>query len=162
MVTRDGKLMYACCFTGHREIPEDVTEQLVSRVTAKINDLYARGVTTFLTGGAVGFDTLAAQAVIRCRDAGMDIRLTLVIPCQDQASRWKQEDIAIYERVKELANDIVCLSEHYYRGCMQRRNRYLVDNSDICVCYLTKGSGGTAYTVKYAETKGKPVYNLGL
>jgi uncharacterized phage-like protein YoqJ len=154
------KLMNSCCFTGHREIPEEVTEQLIRRVTAQIKDLYARGVRTFLAGGAVGFDTLSAQTVIQCRDAGMDIRLTLVIPCRDQASRWTQEDIAVYERVKELADDIICLSEHYYRGCMQRRNRYLVDNSDVCVCYLTKATGGTAYTVKYAERKGKTVLNL--
>jgi uncharacterized phage-like protein YoqJ len=154
------KLKNACCFTGHRKIPEDAAERLIGRVTAQINELYVGGITTFLAGGAVGFDTLAAQEVIRCRDAGMGIRLTLVIPCRDQASRWKQEDIVIYERVKELADDTVCLSEHYYRGCMQRRNRYLVDNSDICVCYLTKASGGTAYTVKYAESKGKTVLNL--
>ena len=34
---------------------------------------------------------------------------------------------------------------------MHKRNRMLVDMSSICICYLTKDTGGTAYTVKYAE-----------
>jgi uncharacterized phage-like protein YoqJ len=84
--------MGVCCFTGHREIPEDIIKGLTGRVMAQINELYACGVKTFLVGGAVGFDTLAALAVIQCRNAGMDIRLTLVIPCRDQAKRWKPED----------------------------------------------------------------------
>jgi uncharacterized phage-like protein YoqJ len=151
---------YACCFTGHREIPEEVAESLTGRLTAQINDLYANGVKTFLVGGAVGFDTLAAQAVIQCREVHTDIRLILVIPCQDQASHWKPEDIAVYERIKAMADDAVCLAEHYYRGCMQRRNRYLVDHSGTCVCYLNRASGGTAYTVKYAKSKGKTIFNL--
>ena len=43
---------------------------------------------------------------------------------------------------------------------MHRRNRHLVDNSGVCVCYLTKNSGGTAYTVNYAKKQGINVFNI--
>ena len=43
---------------------------------------------------------------------------------------------------------------------MFKRNRYMVDHSDICVCYCTSGEGGTAYTVRYAEKKEIPIVNL--
>ena len=43
---------------------------------------------------------------------------------------------------------------------MLKRDRYMVDNSDIVVAYLTKSSGGTYYTVKYANEKGVKVVNL--
>ena len=43
---------------------------------------------------------------------------------------------------------------------MFERNRYLVDHSDICICYCASEEGGTAYTVHYAEQKGIPVVNL--
>ena len=46
------------------------------------------------------------------------------------------------------------------QGCMYKRNRHLVDHSGICVCYLTKDSGGTAYTVRYARTHGLEIINL--
>ena len=52
---------------------------------------------------------------------------------------------------------VVWTSEEYIRDCMFKRNRHLVDNSSLCICYLTKNTGGTAYTVRYAKSKGKTV-----
>ena len=48
----------------------------------------------------------------------------------------------------------------YYNGCMQVRNRYLVDHSSACICYLNNLRSGTAYTVKYAESQGLQIINL--
>ena len=149
-----------CSFTGHRAIPDGMAEYLLQRIKDGVNYLYSRGVKTYLTGGAIGFDTLAAKAVIECRNIHEDIRLVLVIPCRNQARGWKQTDIEIYEHIKELANEVICLSEHYYNGCMHYRNRYLIDNSSACICYLTQTKGGTAYTVTYAREKGLSVFNL--
>ncbi len=149
-----------CSFTGHRTIPDGMSEYLMKRVMDGVNYLYPLGIKTFLAGGAIGFDTLAAKAVIKCREAHEDIRLIMVIPCRDQARRWRQADIDTYERMKKLANDVIYLSEHYDKGCMHRRNRYLVDNSRTCICYLTQEGGGTAYTVKYAKDSGLTVFNL--
>ena len=149
-----------CSFTGHRAIPDGMAKYLLQRIKDGVNYLYSRGVKTYLTGGAIGFDTLAAKAVIECRNIHEDIRLILIIPCRDQARGWKQADIETYEHVKELADEAICLSEHYYNGCMHYRNRYLIDNSGACICYLTRTSGGTAYTVRYAKDKGLSVFNL--
>lgn len=151
-----------CCFTGHRDIPSDLAGYLLGRVMDGINCLYRHGVKTFLAGGAVGFDTLAAQAVLKCKEAHPDICLILVIPCRDQAKYWKQDDRNAYESIKELADGTVCLSEHYHRGCMQQRNRYMVDHSCTCMCYLTQSKGGTAYTVGYAKSRGVAVFNLAI
>ena len=149
-----------CSFTGHRVIPDGMAEYLLQRIKDGVNYLYSHKVKTYLTGGALGFDTLAAKTVIECRNIHEDIRLILVIPCRDQARDWKQEDIETYEHIKELADEAICLSEHYYNGCMHSRNRYLIDNSGACICYLTQAKGGTAYTVTYAREKGLSVFNL--
>lgn len=50
---------------------------------------------------------------------------------------------------------------HIARGCMHERNRRLVDNSAVCVCYLTQPAGGTHYTVEYARRQGLSIINLG-
>ena len=55
---------------------------------------------------------------------------------------------------------LVCLSERYYQGCMHERNRYMVDHSRVCICYLTERTGGTAYTVEYARSRGLKIFNL--
>ena len=43
---------------------------------------------------------------------------------------------------------------------MFKRNRHLIDNSSLCICYLTKNSGGTAFTVNYALKKGLIITNV--
>lgn len=43
---------------------------------------------------------------------------------------------------------------------MFKRNRHLVDNSSVCICYQTKETGGTAYTVEYARKHGLRIINL--
>ena len=88
------------------------------------------------------------------------IRLTLVLPCRDQAEKWAQTDQVQYEYIKSRADEVIYTAEEYHKGCMQKRNRYLVDHSAYCICYLTRSSGGTAYTVNYAREHGLQLVNI--
>ena len=89
-----------------------------------------------------------------------EVRLIIVVPYADQSKGWSQEEKDEYERIRGAASDVVCLAGHYFNGCMQKRNRYMVDRSAVCVCYQTKNDGGTASTVKYAKWRGVSVENL--
>ena len=149
-----------CSFTGHRAIPDGMADYLFQRIKDGINYLYSHGIKTYLTGGAIGFDTLAAKAVIERRKEYPDIRLVIVAPCKDQDKKWDIKDKIRYYQIKRAADEIICLSDRYYRGCMHQRNRYLVDHSTACICYLTEDTGGTAYTVGYAQSKGIKIFNL--
>ena len=151
----------ACCFTGHREIPAGNMDGIRKRLKREIEWLYTEnGITFFYAGGATGFDALASEAVIERRAAHSGIRLVIVIPHGEQAKRWSAEEKAQHEHIISSADEVICLAEHYYRGCMQRRNRYMADRSSICICYLTQDTGGTAYTVKYARKQGLSIINL--
>ena len=149
-----------CCFTGHRKIPPEEQAEISDRLEHIIISLYQQGIQTYEAGGALGFDTLAARTVLRLRESYPGMKLVLVLPCLTQTRRWRPEDIAEYERIKAQADKVVYTAQQYIRGCMFKRNRHLVDNSSVCVCYLTKDSGGTAYTVDYAEKKGLEIINL--
>ena len=149
-----------CCFTGHREIPPGKRAEIADRLERVISTLYQSGVRYYGAGGARGFDALAANTVLRLRESCPDIKLILVLPCLTQTRGWRPEDIAEYERIKGLADKVVYTSQAYYAGCMHKRNRHLVDHSSVCICYLTKNSGGTAYTVDYAKKQGLEIINL--
>lgn len=114
----------------------------------------------FGAGGARGFDTMAALTVLRLKKQYPHIRLILVLPCHGQTRRWNAEDIELYESIKKRADKVVYISESYSVGCMLKRNRHLVEHSSVCVCYLTERSGGTAYTVRYADTMNVGVINI--
>lgn len=149
-----------CCFTGHREIPAKDLAGVRDRLEQTIIKLYEQGVIYYGAGGALGFDTLAAETVLRLRESYPKLRLILVLPCKDQTKNWKEKDVAKYEGIRRMADKVVYTGENYTRGCMHTRNRHLVDWSSVCVCYQTKGRGGTAYTVEYARENGLSVINV--
>lgn len=148
-----------CCFTGHRKIPADKYQIIAKETEKAIKKLIKEGYVFFCAGGALGFDTIAEKAVIKLRRK-YDISLVLVLPCTNQADKWKEEDKEIYESIKEKANIIVYTSQSYTPYCMHKRNRFLVDDSTACICYLTQKSGGTFYTVNYAKKKNLTILNI--
>lgn len=135
-------------------------ETIEKRLEDELVKLILQGVVYFAAGGALGFDTLAAMTVLRLRDRYPQIRLILVLPCAGQTRGWKDADVRKYEWIKSRANKVTVLSVAYYRGCMHARNRYLIDHSAYCVCYLRKAEGGTAYTVACAEKQGLKVIRI--
>ena len=134
------------CFTGHRRIPENELPIIKERLRENAVGLIERGYRFFGAGGALGFDTLAAQTVLELRAVYPQIRLILVLPCKGQTAKWSAHDVRVYDEILRQADKVVYLNECYTDGCMHERNRYLVDNSAVCVCYLRRDFGGTAYT----------------
>lgn len=149
-----------CCFTGHRDIPILQLPIIKSKLKKTIIEYIEKGYCYFGAGGAMGFDTLAAQTVLKLKETYPQIKLILVLPCLTQTRGWKETDVKEYERIKSLADKVVYTSQEYTRGCMFKRNRHLVDFSSLCIAYLTKDEGGTAYTVKYAKQNGLNIINL--
>ena len=85
----------SCCFTGHRRIPAQEGLWLRRKLREEISALAEGGVATFLAGGALGFDTMAAQEVLRVRGERFPhLRLVLVLPYVGQESQWSQRDAA--------------------------------------------------------------------
>ena len=151
----------ACCFTGHRELPVERAKHLRHALQTTIDLLYTeKRITTYYAGGARGFDALASETVIERRAVLPDLRLVAVVPHKEQAKWWSVAEQERYEHIKSEANEVITLAPHYFRGCMQRRNRYMVDHSAVCVCFLTERTGGTAYTVNYVKQRGLTVFNL--
>ncbi len=149
-----------CCFTGHRYIPGKIRRKLKKKIREAVLLLIEKGVLYFGAGGALGFDTLAAEVVISLKRKYKDIKLIMVYPCKDQTRFWKKKDIRKYEYIKRKSDKVVYISDEYTRRCMHERNRHLINNSKYCICFLTRDSGGTAYTVDYAMKMGTEVINI--
>lgn len=148
-----------CTFTGHRTIGEKDRILLKEKLDLTLAALADGGVKRFICGGALGFDTLAAQAVIRLKEK-KDVFFELALPCGDQASRWGEKQRAEYERIRRYADRVNVLFDKYVTGCMQFRDAFMVDNSDILVSYYRGKPGGTQYTYMYAENRGLKIIQL--
>ena len=150
-----------CCFTGHRTISAGDAEVLPELLYETLCRLYADGVREFRTGGAVGFDTLAALSAIRLKNMHSDVKLRLMLPCRDQCSKWRPSNIKSYKEILAAADSVEYVSLFYNENCMHLRNLQLVRGSDYCVCYKRKGvGGGAAFTVRKAEEENLEIINL--
>ena len=149
-----------CCFTGHRQLPEDQKPEITAKLEEAIVSLIHSGYLYFGAGGGLGFDTLAAQTVLRLRKNYPQIKLIRVLLCISQADRWAPEDVKTYREIMKQADKVVYTSQDYTPGCMFKRNRHLVDYSSACICYLAKKSGGTTYTVEYARKYGLKIFDV--
>ncbi len=149
-----------CCFTGHRDIPEIEKERLYRDLYTEISALIKKGVTIFRCGGARGFDTMAALAVLDIKKLNHEISLVVDVPCRNQHLRWNTEEREAMEYIMSVADEVNVLSPYYHNGCMQYRNRYMVDRSLYLIAYQTKSSGGSAYTVLYAKEQGLTIIKI--
>ena len=86
------------CFTGHRRIPEKDYAVIEEKLEQTIVKLYNNGIIRYCAGGALGFDTLAAETVLRLHETYSELRLILVLPCKDQTRGWKAKDVDKYEK----------------------------------------------------------------
>ena len=150
----------SACFTGHRTLPRGDLLSFASRLMDVVMDLANNGVTNFKSGGAPGFDQIAALAVLEAKKINPEITLEMVLPYKSQAAEWDDITKATYKRLLRQADDYYYVSEDYHDGCMAERNLRLVTDSHVCVAYLNRQRTGTSQTVRFALERKLEVINL--
>ena len=149
-----------CAFSGHRTIKQSHRAKISALIMRAIEYAYGEGCRSFYSGGAIGFDTLAAQQVIRFRMSHPDVRLILLLPCVDQDAKWTSAQKDMYSHLLREANKTAYISDSYTDTCIKRRNEALATVADIMICYLSRRTSGTGQTVALAKSLGQRVYNL--
>ena len=135
----------SCVFTGHRLLEEDFSKK---RLKVVVQTAIERGVETFYNGVAMGFDLIAAETVLKFKKKYPHVKLIACIPCYNQERNFSEKDKKRYAAVLKKADEKVFLSEEYYKGCMQARDKYMAERADMMIAYCKKKTGGTAFTVK--------------
>ena len=151
-----------CCFTGHRHLPADKIEDIKKRLNDELDRLYHQGVRRFISGGAIGFDRMDAAAVAEKHGQGWDLQLISALPCENQSERWTDTQRQNYQHLLDKANEIIYISKEFTPDCMKKRNFYMVDNSQVCICAYLFEKSGAGQTLRYAKQKGLEIINIAL
>lgn len=155
-----------CAFTGHRpqKLPFGLNEEDERCVALKqklreeiIRQIEDNGVTHFITGMALGVDMYAAEIVLGLKSSYNGITLESAIPCETQAEKWTEVQRDRYYEIAAQCDEETMLQHQYTPDCMQKRNRYMVDEADYIIAVWDGRPGGTSKTVQYAQRQGKPV-----
>ena len=129
------------CFIGHRD-----SIGLEDQIYAALENLIAKGVTAFLSGGMGNFDKTCEKIA---KELGAQI---YYIPYH--RSRIKNEDYDWYDLIHCPFPD-----RPYRKSDIPKRNQWLVDNSDVCLCHVYR-EGGAMSTLKYAQKQGREIVLL--
>lgn len=156
-----------CCFTGHRpaKLPWGMDERdprclaLKRSILREAEALYRRGVRRFISGMALGCDLYFAEAVLALRER-YPLTLECALPFPGQAERWREDCRRRWQTIVDACDVETVVQDHYDKGCMLRRDRYMVDHSSIVLAVFDESPGGTMYTLNYAVRRRREVLLL--
>lgn len=131
---------------------------LKSMLEEQIIKLAQAGVTNWFSGMALGPGIWAAQIVLSLREKNPKLKLHCILPYEDQDKLWSVSAQKLYRSILYRANTLTYISLPYYKGCVQKRNRQLVDSAaSLLAVYNGELRGGTASTVRYAQRAGNEI-----
>ncbi len=148
----------SCCFSGHRpgKLPWGENESdpqcaaLKKRLWDVLESAYEEGYRHFICGMAQGCDFYFCEMALQLRHCHADVTVEAAIPCASQSACWPVEERQRYERLVAACDYETLVQEKYTPGCMQRRNRYMVDHAALLIAVHDGQSGGTYSTIQYA------------
>lgn len=155
-----------CCVTGHRpngfpflcDVGNIYYNTYLDVLDATVEELIYEGYTHFISGMADGADLDFASIVVSMSNRFEDIVLESALPYPLRASAKSTENNELRHTLVSASQKITVVSPKYFRGCMQKRNRYMVDNSDLVLAIWNgEECGGTWDTIRYARKKGKSI-----
>ncbi len=158
-----------CCFTGYRpqKFPFALRDgdldflEFENALYEQILNLISENYRVFYCGMAMGFDIICAEALLTLKKGLKDpIKLICVLPFEAQGDSFNDEWKERFYSVLEQADEIEILSKDYHKGCYQKRNKYMVDNSDCVITWYDGKPGGTKNTIDYALKIGRKVFNV--
>ncbi|PGK51199.1 hypothetical protein CN918_25765 [Priestia megaterium] len=136
-----------------------------------------KGATTFISGGALGFDQYAFESILLLQKKYPHIQNIMAVPFEEQYKKdWDESQVKLYMQYKKAATEVVYIDEiqayqkgnkveigKYQGSKYQRRNEYMVDNSQLLISlYDGNKSSGTYNCIDYAKRKNVPILNLDL
>ncbi len=151
-----------CFFTGHRRIAKEKIETVKKKITEHIETLIIKyDVKNFISGGALGFDTLAAEMVIEMREKYPHIKLLMYLPCYGQSKKWTSNYQYRYRLIISKADEVKFVTkEEYTEDCMKLRNLEMIKDAFFCISFCLVSSSGTGFTIRNAEAVGTKIINI--
>ena len=141
--------MLACIFFGHRDCYG--LEEVVLRKT--VEGLIEQGVDTFYVGNQGQFDSMVFSCLIQLKEHYPHICVAVVLAYLPgrKAAYDPYHGYSMYLEIEHGPR----------RFAIERRNKWLLDHGDYCVCYVNHTWGGAYKFARMAKNRGLHVFNIG-
>lgn len=142
-----------CCGFGHRNVFKDIKSELEKT----IEDAIDKGCDTFYTGAMGEFDSMFSSAVRAAKHSHPEVKLICVKP---YLTKELQESKEYYY---SMYDDIIIpteLADTHYKSIITKRNKWMIDQSDIIITHTIRDYGGAYTAMKYAKKTEKDIIEL--
>lgn len=155
------KIKHRCCFTGHRPDKIELGEKEIKPLLEKaIDEAISEGFVTFITGMAMGTDIWAAEIVLDRKKKNKNLHLICALPHPGFENRRNFTEKIRFSKIIKKADLVKEINDHYFTGCYQVRNEWMVDRSNLVIAVFNGQKSGTKNTVDYAIKKGINIKNV--
>ena len=140
-----------CSFFGHKDAPYSLYPK-IKEYTEKL--ILQHNIESFMVGNQGGFDSMVLKALRELKQTYSHICYNVVLaymPTQKQECElYDPSETFLPEGIETVPK----------RFAISWRNKWMVRESDVILCYITHSWGGAAQYVEYAKRQGKEVINL--
>ena len=139
-----------CTFFGHSDC-FDLDEQKLQRAIEK---LILDGVDTFYVGNQGCFDRIVFECLLQLQKIYQHIRVSVVLAYlpTKQSEYDPYSNYSIYPEGIEIGPPGFAID---------RRNKWLINQSNYCLCHIDRTWGGAYKFARQAKRRGLTVINLG-
>lgn len=147
----EGDTAVVCSFFGHREAPQSLYPEIKENIEYLIAQ---RKVDCFMVGNQGNFDCMVLKALRELKQEYPCICYNVVLaymPTHKQKYELHTpEETVLPEGIETVPR----------RFAISWRNRWMVKESEIIICYIDHTWGGAVQYIKYAQNQGKEIINL--
>ena len=142
------------CFFGHAEC--NISTELNQRLNLLLQEYVKTEACEFLFGSYGRFDD-AAFICVKNLTSAYNIVKSFVTPYITESYQVRLEyarhiyDQIIYPEIEKVP----------YKFAITARNKWMVEQCDLIICYINHSFGGAYNAVSYAKGRGKRIINLG-
>ena len=150
--------IYTVSFFGHREVEDFLSVE--SQIENLIVDLIStKEYVEFLVGRNGAFDQLVSSVIRRVKRNIRDDNNSHILVLPYNTAEYSNN----YDSFNEYYDDVEIYSGQqrtHFKAAFQKRNRYMVERSDLSVFYVERECGGAYQTYMYAKKQRKNILKL--
>ena len=141
--------MLSCTFIGHKDFPQKLYEKLYFEIE---NLILRKGVYIFYVGTNGAFDKAVYRALCNLKNK-YPIQINVVL------AYLNQKDMGTY--LNEETVFPIVLERTPFKYAINKRNIYMIKQSQYMICYLNHTFSNSYTFVKYAVSHKLEIVNIG-
>lgn len=141
-----------CCFFGHKDAPASIISALEYAIENLIQNA---GVNEFLVGNQGCFDGMVHRVLKKAKNKYPSITYHVVLAYMPK----EKNRYSLYEYGETILP--AGIESIHPKFAISWRNKWMIQESDMVVCYVNHSWGGAAQFVEYARKQGKTIINIG-